>query len=442
MCDTMVALGNSTADGSVIFAKNSDREPNEAHEVIIMPAAQHQPGEMVKCTYVEIPQVEHTNAVLLAKPFWIWGSEMGANEKGVVIGNEAVFTKVPYERSAGLIGMDFIRLALERTDNADDALKVIVDLLETHGQGGNCGFEHQLFYHNSFIIADHSTAWVLETAGRHWAAQRVRDVRSISNGLTIETDWDLASGGLVDYAVGQGWCKGASDFNFKKCFTDFLYTTFSDSMKRKRCTMDQLKAEKGRITPFTMMALLRSHHTKRSTTWLPGRALAGADVCMHASAGPIRVSQTTGSMVSQLGNDLNTHWVTATSAPCTGIFKPVWIDSGLPDTGSSPKGSFNPESLWWKHELLHREVLKNYGLRLAAYSKERENIEIDFKAGVDQHWHSTAELRRSYSSSCFELAEQKTSEWLASVRRLKTRPQRFYYQLAWKKFNKDAGITL
>ena len=34
MCDTLVALGNSTADGSVIFAKNSDRDPNEAQGVL------------------------------------------------------------------------------------------------------------------------------------------------------------------------------------------------------------------------------------------------------------------------------------------------------------------------------------------------------------------------------------------------------------------------
>ncbi len=33
MCDTLVALGSATADGRVILAKNSDREPNEAHRL-------------------------------------------------------------------------------------------------------------------------------------------------------------------------------------------------------------------------------------------------------------------------------------------------------------------------------------------------------------------------------------------------------------------------
>jgi dipeptidase len=95
MCDTFVALSNSTENGSVIFGKNSDREPNEAHELVIIPHAYHLEGETVKCTYIDIPQVAETNAVLLAKPFWIWGAEMGANEHNVVIGNEAIFSKIP-----------------------------------------------------------------------------------------------------------------------------------------------------------------------------------------------------------------------------------------------------------------------------------------------------------------------------------------------------------
>jgi dipeptidase len=135
MCDTIVALGNATADGSVIFSKNSDREPNEAHQLQIIPAARHPGGSTVRCTYIEVPQVPETYAVLLAKPFWIWGAEMGANSEGVVIGNEAVFTRVPQEKAPGLIGMDLIRLALERAATAWAALEVIVGLLETYGQG-------------------------------------------------------------------------------------------------------------------------------------------------------------------------------------------------------------------------------------------------------------------------------------------------------------------
>ena len=126
MCDTFVALRNATRDNSVIFGKNSDRDPNEAHELIFIPHQKHPKGEKVNCTYISIPQVEETNAVLLSKPFWIWGAEMGANEHGVVIGNEAVFTKIPYDKGMGLIGMDHLRLSLERAATAEDALEFFI----------------------------------------------------------------------------------------------------------------------------------------------------------------------------------------------------------------------------------------------------------------------------------------------------------------------------
>ena len=37
MCDTMVALGHTTRNGEVLFAKNSDRQPNEPHLLIHIP---------------------------------------------------------------------------------------------------------------------------------------------------------------------------------------------------------------------------------------------------------------------------------------------------------------------------------------------------------------------------------------------------------------------
>ena len=91
MCDSFVAI---TADG-VMFAKNSDRDPNEAQLLEWVPAADHPAGDRVACTWIDVPQVGHTHAVLISRPWWMWGAEMGTNEHGVVIGNEAVFTKGP-----------------------------------------------------------------------------------------------------------------------------------------------------------------------------------------------------------------------------------------------------------------------------------------------------------------------------------------------------------
>jgi secernin len=54
MCDTFVALGNVTKDDSAIFGKNSDRKPNEIHEVLLIPHAAHLKDAVVECTYIDI----------------------------------------------------------------------------------------------------------------------------------------------------------------------------------------------------------------------------------------------------------------------------------------------------------------------------------------------------------------------------------------------------
>ena len=470
MCDTVVAVGPATADGTVILAKNSDREPNEAQVLTHIPRDRHEPGARVKCTYVEIPQVPETYEVVLSRPFWMWGCEMGANECGVAIGNEAVFTREPYDKEPGLIGMDFIRLALERADTARRALDVIIELLGTYGQGGNGGFQHETYYHNSFIIADPQEAWVLETAGEFWAAERVRDVRSISNGLTIGSEWDLASPGLVEHAIEKGWCKSRDDFHFARCYSDFLYTRFDGCRPRHRRSTKLLETHEGHVTVETMMGVLRDHGPQAAddSSWNPGQGFLMNKICVHAGLGPTRPSQSTGSMVAHLAPDLPTLWLTGTSAPCTGIFKPVYVGgAGLPDLGPEPGGTYDPDSLWWAHERLHRAVIRDYPTRLSLYRDERDALEAAFldqagemydryrqvsageraeplaastRGDVGRISISAAELA-AFTRSCFERAAQATARWTQAVSSapVQQRPPRLF-SLAWNRFDKQASM--
>ena len=103
-----------------------------------------------------------------------------------MIGNEAVWnilSNPDHDLVTRLLGMDLLRLGLERGRSAREALTVITDLLARHGQGGQCSdIVPDFSYHNSFLIADRAEAWVLETADTFWVAERVTSgVRNISN---------------------------------------------------------------------------------------------------------------------------------------------------------------------------------------------------------------------------------------------------------------------
>jgi len=441
MCDTLVATPEATADGVTVLGKNSDRDPNEAHHLLYVPAADHPPGSRVRCTYISIPQSAHTHAVLLAKPFWIWGAEMGANEHSLAIGNEAVFAKVPYQKEGALTGMDLLRLALERATNAAEAVTVITGLLAAYGQGGNCGWQHKAFYHNSFLIADPAAAWVLETAGPHWAARQVRGVYTISNGLTLGNEWDLASPDLVTYAVRKGWCRGRDDFDFARCYSDRLYTTFSNCRGRCQITAGLLAAQRGGITPGTVISVLRDHGERAGPDWRPDRGLTGPTVCMHAAFGPIRFSQTTGSLVCHLHPRHPTHLVTATAAPCTGLFKPVWLDAPLPDSGPQPAAVYDPATLFWRHERLHRVTLRDYPTRIRLYHAERDALEAQFLAGALDRAADTPDERAAFAAGCFAQAGEAEARWLEQVSgaEARSRPNRLY-SLSWNRVSRWAGM--
>jgi secernin len=401
MCDTLVVVSS----GSVLFAKNSDRDPNEAQGLEWHPRREHPASASVCCTWLEIPQVRETNALLLSRPFWMWGAEMGANEHGLVIGNEAVFTRQPYAK-VGLTGMDILRLALERARDAESAVRVMAGLLETHGQGGGCGLENRRFtYHNSFLIADPARAIVLETAGRAWATEEVRGARSISNALTIPGFAEKHSDRI------RTWASGA----------------------RLRGSRTHCLAQSAR-TPRDMASILRDHgvgHTEPHYSTVNGGLNAP---CAHAGGGLLVASQTVGSWIAELSPRSIRHWVTGTAAPCCGLFKPVRVDQPL-DVAPPPCNRADDRSLWWQGERLHRRIIGNSAAFLPQLAAEREPLERSwFETPVDpaeafrqavaftDRWIGVVQTARSHDG----LADMRP----ASVRRY------------WQKRNQLAGLSL
>jgi secernin len=438
MCDTLIATKLATSNGIAVFGKNSDRPPNESQSMVYFPAATHKAGSPLKCTYIEIPQVEKTYAVLLSKPFWMWGAEMGVNEHGLVIGNEAVFSKIPANKTPALLGMDMLRAALERAKEPKEALQVIIDLLEKHGQGGNCTFGEELYYHNSFLIANAEDAWVLETVDRQWAARQVKDVYSISNCLTIGAQYDMSSSDLVDLSLKKGFTKNKSQFNLARDYSDLLFTTFGKGRKRRETTITTLDAQKGKVSIESMMATLRHHNDENFD---PQHSITDVDVCMHAGFGPIRVSQSTASMVVYLDKNTPLIFATGTSAPCTSIFKPFWMDAASDlKLGPAPTGQAD-SSLYWTHEKLHRATLVNYQERIKTYAADRDALEKKFIAGALTLHDAPAKERAAFTNQCLAESLAAEAEWLKRVEKVPAK-KKFLSSMAWDGFNKKANLSV
>ncbi len=364
MCDTMVCLPSVTKSGNMIFAKNSDRSPNEPHIIERVSAIDHdlKTNPSVKATYIEVEQVEHTYAVTLFKPSWIWGAEMGFNQYGVNIGNEAVFTKGKYGQES-LTGMDLLRLALERSKTAYEAMIIITRLLEEYGQGGNCGYQKNFYYDNAYLIADKYEAYVLETAGSYWAAKKVEDIYAISNGLSIEGNFDYAHPKvLADKAKN-------SKYSFAAKYREPIFTFFAQSKGRRNCAESMLRAEVNDITVQTLMSVLRSHKEGKAN-----RASVGS-ICMHA--GGIIGDSTTGSYIAELGENNEIYYATAASSPCMSVYKPLLKDYAKGDC--SNKGV----KYWSDREMLIRYFISGQA-DSNSFSIKREKIEQEMLSSIDK----------------------------------------------------------
>jgi secernin len=390
-------MSKATKSGNVIFGKNSDRLGSEAQLITHAPRLHHSKGEGLKCTHITIPQVTETYEVILSQPYWMWGAEMGANEYGVVIGNEAIATKEPLN-DMGLLGMDLLRLGLERGNTAKKTLEVIINLLETHGQGGSHN-KKGLNYHNSYIIADNKEAYVLETAGEWWIVEFVKNFRSISNNISIRGKGDMRREGIIEHAIEQDYCKDDDDFDFKMIFSPSPLPEKFPIESRDGCSLNQLRSYSGEISTELMMKFLRTHEP--------------AGICMHQ-----RNNQSTGSQVSEIFEDpsLSIHWFTGSTIPCLSIFKPYLFPIKNQKVNEAKiYENIEPDWFWSRHS----EFVKKYKKKPTAENPERQDyyqrLRSEEKILIDEINATKSKLSKISSDdykSKIEIVNQKA--WNAS----------------------------
>lgn len=415
MCDTLVALSNFTKNGNLIFAKNSDRESDEAQGIIRIPRISWGKDETLQCTFISIPQVATSYEVILSKPFQIWGAEMGINEFGLVIGNEAVFTNVSIPKNNdGLTGMDLLRLALERCRTAPEAVKEITALLLKYGQDACGGYKNKnFFYHNSFIVADQKEAYVLETAGKSWAVKKVKNFATLSNGLTIDTDYTHLNIQVEKRSFPFSFFPKPNPFSFSQYFSDILYTKIGRASQRRACSGSLMAATQGNLTVAKAIQILQTHNLP-DPEFQPKKATT-ASLCMHAT-GLTNPSQTTGSMVAEVRrNSPATVWLTGTSMPCLSVFVPFFFGTDslkdIQQPNSAPDGS-----LWWEAEKVHQWICQDYQTRKAGIWKQAKQLQNEFFNEEAKLIADNVDLKilEKFSFDCLRKVKQLYSEFIFS----------------------------
>lgn len=239
-CTNFLVTKGASTDGSTMVTYAADSHSLYG-EVYHWPAATYRPGTMLQIvewdTQIvlgEIPQVERTYNVV-----------GNMNEHQLIIGETTYGGREELVDTAGL--MDYgslIYIALQRSRNAREAMKVITDLVAAHG------------YHSSgesFSLADPNEVWIMEMIGKGpggkgavWVARMVPDgyVSGHANQARITTfeyqaqnNWFDAnqttfnSADVISFAREKGYYNGTdADFSFSDIYApvDFGAARFSE----------------------------------------------------------------------------------------------------------------------------------------------------------------------------------------------------------------------
>lgn len=400
MCDILVANRDITACGNTIFGKNSDRSCNEPQYFVFLPHASHEEEE-VQCTYISVKQVKHTKAVILSKPSWIWGGEMGVNENGVCIGNEAVYSKETQKEPA-LLGMDLLRLGLERGATAREALKVMTDLLEIYGQGGNGSFDGEFYYDNSFVIADPQETWYLETAGKYWGASKIKGAFAASNHMMLGNP-QLKHPQTVEHARRAGY-DTREPFDFAGAYMDWDRPNNISGFIRGSVGQHMLELPGDSFGVKDMLRGLKCHSTE--DPWRKG----DTSICKHA-IGPSSESSSTNSLIAILKQGDVCMWGTGMSTPCIAPFQPFWMDTFSKSLVYAYEDQERAMDRWLKLEGLNRAMISGR-MDEEAYGRELASLQAAWMQGAESVPLSG---RQKFCDEVAVQAEEFTDKWLKAA---------------------------
>ncbi len=370
-CTTILVGKNVTADGSVILGHNEDMG-DLSGRLLFQPGRTTEETE-IRLNYVTLPQVEKTyaywasgNSKAVADKYFDGGWILcGMNEWGVSLGCNTMATreaKIP--KGKGILRYSIRQLILERSKTAREAVDLVGKLIDAHGQSDSPV---------AYCIADREEAWLVETTFRHWAARRIKDdeVHVEANEYTIETEYDMAAGGLAAYAVEQGWYKEEDGpLNFKYVYGDPEKSDRPRNISRRFQGNYMLKNKFGLIGVKTILSVL--------------------------SQPPVQTTGTQAFMVWHLRSKMPVEvgcvmWFGMSGAN-TSPAAPVYAGSTkVPGEYTSASYRYDSVSAWWRFERLQRLFYPRWW----EYAEEYPDVRKKLRVFQERVFKESAEIEAS-----------------------------------------------
>lgn len=256
----------------------------------------------------------------------------------------------------GVLGMETLRLALEEAASAAEAVGFLGHFVETHPQGGNGAYKGEVYYDNSYLVADFTEAWIVETAGRRWAARRATSPAAISNCYSLADDFDRADPvTTAERKPGYSWKRRVGG----RPYGMLMHGDFRRSCSLARIGSAEVKAE-------TVLSAMRSH----------GPRLKGTrSVCMHGG-GPVNIATTSSLVVEMYPAERRAVlWFTASPGPCLSVYRPAVLENGsfsFPWTDYDYREGSERSLEYWKLRRSATARLERTALRDPAFAARRD----------------------------------------------------------------------
>lgn len=309
--ECFIALNPHSEENCVIYGRNSLQSEGEVQEVVYFPSSED--SESVQCDGGAKIDCNQRLAVILSRSAGLWGGESGANSKNVTVG---ITWSDGEPTGEGLKSTDIVRLTLERSSSADEAISVIAALNDSNGNDAS---------KFSFIICDPKEAWLLSVGGKLWAAEQVTTGyhRISTSGLAVTSKIDKSSDGLGEKLKECGLWDGSGDLDFAK--------SFSASPTNKEWSGAEPPVD-GTFKLTDMFEILRTTGTESAQS-------------SHVS--------------TLIASGISCHWFTATPNPRESVFKPFVF---APNARISPLTKLpDGESTTLLHKLHNQRNWENVG---------------------------------------------------------------------------------